>query len=75
MESAHYILCYGIIYGIHTTGKMRLSAFLPVVLSIAALILSFLCLFAGSKKGFMDDYAIVTVSTPSNRLERREGGD
>jgi general stress protein CsbA len=36
---------------------------IPVVLSAAALILTFLCLFAGSKKGFMEDYAIVTVSS------------
>jgi hypothetical protein len=41
---------------------MRLSALIPAVLSAAALILSFLCLFAGSKQGFMEDYAIVTVS-------------
>ena len=42
---------------------MRFSALIPVVLSAAALILTFLCLFAGSKKGFMEDYAIVTVSS------------
>lgn len=42
---------------------MRFSALIPVVLSAAAFILTFLCLFAGSKKGFMEDYAIVTVST------------
>jgi general stress protein CsbA len=42
---------------------MRFSAFIPVVLSAAAFILTFLCLFAGSKKGFMEDYAIVTVSS------------
>jgi hypothetical protein len=41
---------------------MRLSALIPAVLSAAALILAFLCLFAGSKQGFMEDYAIVTVS-------------
>jgi general stress protein CsbA len=41
---------------------MRFSALIPVVLSAAAFILTFLCLFAGSKKGFMEDYAIVTVS-------------
>lgn len=42
---------------------MRFSALIPVVLSAAALILTFLCLFAGSKKGFMEDYAIVTLNT------------
>ena len=41
---------------------MRFSALIPVMLSVAAFILTFLCLFAGSKKGFMEDYAIVTVS-------------
>lgn len=42
---------------------MRFSALIPVVLSAAAFILTFLCLFAGSKKGFMENYAIVTVSS------------
>lgn len=45
-----------------TQYSMRFSALIPVVLSAAALILTFLCLFAGSKKGFMEDYAIITVS-------------
>jgi hypothetical protein len=40
---------------------MRVLAIVPVVLSAAALVLSFLCLFAGTKKGFMEDYALVTV--------------
>lgn len=65
VQCTHYTLCYTIIYSISSAGKMRLSALIPVVLSIAALILSFLCLFAGSKKGFMDSYAVVTVSTLS----------
>ncbi|KAL1302492.1 hypothetical protein AAFC00_002882 [Neodothiora populina] len=42
---------------------MRSSAVVPLVLSIAAFILSMLCLFAGSKQGFMEDYAIVTLNT------------
>lgn len=42
---------------------MRFSAILPVLLCAAALVLSFLCLFAGSSKGFMEDYALVTVSS------------
>jgi hypothetical protein len=41
---------------------MRFSAIIPVLLSAAALVLTFLCLFAGSKQGFMEDYAVVTVS-------------
>jgi hypothetical protein len=56
--SQHILLQY---LGTGTT-IMRLSALIPAVLSAAALILSFLCLFAGSKQGFMEDYAIVTVS-------------
>jgi len=40
---------------------MRFSALLPVVLCLGALVLSFLCLFAGSSKGFMDSYDLVTV--------------
>jgi general stress protein CsbA len=40
---------------------MRILAVLPTVFCTVALVLSFLCLFAGSKKGFMEDYAIVTV--------------
>lgn len=63
VEIAHYTCCCGIVYSINSIGKMRISALIPVVLSIAALILSFLCLFAGSKKGFMDSYAVVTVSS------------
>lgn len=42
--------------------NMRFSALIPVVLSAAAFILTMLCLFAGSKPGFMEDYAVVTVS-------------
>lgn len=40
---------------------MRAVAAIPVLLSVVALILSLLCLFAGSSKGFMEDYSIVTV--------------
>ncbi|KAH9828848.1 integral membrane protein-like protein [Teratosphaeria destructans] len=42
---------------------MRVLAIIPVVCSVAALVLSFLCLFAGSKKGFLEDYALVTLNT------------
>lgn len=40
---------------------MRLLALLPIALCIASLVLAFLCLFAGSRRGFMEDYAILTV--------------
>jgi hypothetical protein len=42
---------------------MRLTALLPVLCCTAALILSFLCLFAGHKKGFMEDYSLLTLNT------------
>ncbi|KAF2682846.1 integral membrane protein-like protein [Lentithecium fluviatile CBS 122367] len=42
---------------------MRLSALLPALCCTAALILSFLCLFAGHKKGFMEDYHVMTLNT------------
>jgi hypothetical protein len=42
---------------------MRFLAVLPVLCCTAALILSFLCLFAGHKKGFMEDYSLITLNT------------
>jgi len=42
---------------------MRFLALLPVLCCTAALILSFLCLFAGHKKGFMEDYSLMTLNT------------
>ncbi|KAI8940440.1 hypothetical protein NX059_004127 [Plenodomus lindquistii] len=42
---------------------MRLTALIPAVCCIAALILSFLCLFAGHKKGFMESYDLLTLNT------------
>ena len=42
---------------------MRLTALLPVLCCTAALILSFLCLFAGHKRGFMEDYSLLTLNT------------
>ncbi|KAK5681032.1 hypothetical protein LTS10_006792 [Elasticomyces elasticus] len=46
-----------------TAANMRFLALVPVLLSGAALVLTLLCLFAGSKQGFMEDYAIVTLNT------------
>jgi hypothetical protein len=40
---------------------MRLTALIPMVCCAAALILSFLCLFAGHKEAFMEDYHLMTV--------------
>ncbi|KAH7372329.1 integral membrane protein-like protein [Pyrenochaeta sp. MPI-SDFR-AT-0127] len=42
---------------------MRPTALIPVLCCTAALILSFLCLFAGHKKGFMEDYSLITLNT------------
>lgn len=41
---------------------MRPTALIPALACIAALILSFLCLFAGHKEGFMEDYSLMTLN-------------
>ena len=43
------------------TFTMRPSALVPVLLGLVALVLSLIALFAGSNKGFLEDYAVVTV--------------
>ncbi|KAH8804946.1 actin cortical patch SUR7/pH-response regulator pali [Xylogone sp. PMI_703] len=42
---------------------MRFTALLPFACAVVAFILSMLCLFAGHKRGFMEDYHILTVNT------------
>lgn len=42
---------------------MQPTALIPAVCCTAALILSFLCLFAGHKPGFMDSYDLLTLNT------------
>ena len=42
---------------------MRPLAILPLLLSAAALVLAFLCLFAGHKTSFMQDYSLLTLNT------------
>lgn len=42
---------------------MRISALFPLACAIVAFVLSMLCLFAGHKPGFMEDYHIVTLNT------------
>lgn len=44
---------------------MRASAAIPLVLSLTAFILSMLCIFAGSKKGYLEEANLLTVSTDS----------
>ena len=44
---------------------LRLAAIIPIVLSFTAFILSLLCLFAGSKVGFLEDANLLTVSSPT----------
>lgn len=41
----------------------RLAVLLPLALSIVAIVLSALCLFAGHEEGFMEDYAIARLNT------------
>ncbi|KAF1975788.1 hypothetical protein BU23DRAFT_579007 [Bimuria novae-zelandiae CBS 107.79] len=41
---------------------MRPIALIPALLSAAALVLAFLCLFAGHKKNFMEDYHILSLN-------------
>ena len=45
------------------TGKLRLFIALPVILTGIAFILSILCVYAGSKPGMMDNYAVFTLNT------------
>lgn len=42
---------------------MRFTALIPAACCTAALVLSFLCLFAGHKKNFMEDYSLLTLNT------------
>lgn len=42
---------------------------LPAVFALVALTLAFLCVLAGSRPGYMDDYAILTVS-PNRQMMR-----
>lgn len=41
---------------------MRALVLVSLLCTIAGLVLSFLCIFAGSKPGFMDDYNLVTLN-------------
>ena len=45
------------------TGKLRLFLGLPVIITAIALLLSVLCVHAGSKPGMMDNYAVFTLNT------------
>ena len=42
--------------------KLRLFAILPVLVTIVAFILSFLCVYAGHTPGMMEEYAIFTLN-------------
>lgn len=42
--------------------RIRLTALVPVLLSLVAFILSMLCIFAGSKKGYLESANLLTVS-------------
>ncbi len=70
LEYLQFAILTGAIVLVSKMG-LRLLAVVPAVLCTAALILSFLCLFAGSKKGFMEDYAVLTVSRASLEVLNR----
>ncbi|KAF2750677.1 integral membrane protein-like protein [Sporormia fimetaria CBS 119925] len=42
---------------------MRLTAIFPILCLLGALVLSFLCLFAGSKQSFLPSYDLLTLNT------------
>ncbi|KAG9936736.1 hypothetical protein KCV05_g1338, partial [Aureobasidium melanogenum] len=42
---------------------LRPTASIPVIFGLAAFVLTMLCIFAGSKSDFMQDYSIVTLNT------------
>ncbi|KAH7314221.1 actin cortical patch SUR7/pH-response regulator pali [Rhexocercosporidium sp. MPI-PUGE-AT-0058] len=42
---------------------MRITALFPLACAIVGFVLSMLCLFAGSKKAFMEEYHIITLNT------------
>lgn len=46
---------------------MRLTAIVPCLCALAAMVLCFLCMFAGNKPGFMEDYHMATVRRGSRR--------
>ncbi|KAK5684504.1 hypothetical protein LTS10_004374 [Elasticomyces elasticus] len=45
------------------TNKLRLLAVIPVIITAIALLLSILCVYAGSKPGFMSGTAVFTLNT------------
>lgn len=59
---------------------MRLLPIVPFVLALVAFILGFLCIFAGNKTDFMQDYAVLTLNisrigqdlSVSNLFDRRQ---
>lgn len=44
---------------------MRLTALFPLLCTLVALILSLLCIFAGSRRGYIEDADILTVGLKS----------
>lgn len=54
----------------HST-EMRFLALLPTSLSTVAFVVTMMCIFAGSKPGFMVDYAVLTVSESLARCYSR----
>lgn len=42
---------------------MKFTAGIPLIFSMVSFVLTMLCLFAGSKKGFMEDYHVIVFNT------------
>jgi hypothetical protein len=45
------------------TAKLKAIAAVPLILAIVGFVLSMLCLFAGTKPNYMEDYHIVSLNT------------
>lgn len=66
-------------YGLCTkSSTMKFTAGIPLIFSMVSFVLTMLCLFAGSKKGFMEDYHIMVFNTSTlgqNFVESLANGD
>lgn len=48
---------------------MRPTAVIPLVFTLVAFILALLCVFAGSKSGYMENANLLTVMIPVDRCD------
>ena len=47
---------------------MRLTALFPLLCSLIALVLALLCIFAGSKRGYLENANLLTVHATKKKL-------